>query len=153
MKTLGSLILLLSLVNPAAGQDSHIWGSLSQLKSGDRVRVSLAAGRALDGDFQNWTPEQITVGTVSTQKADVRKVERYRPGGSHRGKSAAIGAGIGFGGGLALGAAAGGCSQHDILCFSRGEAAVIVGAAGAVIGAAAGALIPRSSKTLIYATK
>ena len=153
MRFLGSLVLILSLVNPAAAQDSHNWGSLTQLKTGDRVRVSLAAGKPLVGEFQNWTPEQITVGTASTRKADVRKVERYRPGGSHRAKSAAIGAAIGFGGGLAIGAAAGGCSQYDIICFSRGEAAVIVGAVGAIIGAAAGALIPRSNKTLMYAAK
>ena len=150
MKLLTVWIAAFALVIPAAAQDWGSWESLAQLKTGDRVRVSLMAGKPVDGEFQNWDAERITIGTASTKKSDVRKVERYRPGGSHRGKSAAIGAAIGFGGGFVLGATVGGCRKSDFICFGRAPAGAAVGTVGAVIGGLAGALMPRGSKTVIY---
>ena len=46
------------------------------------------------------------VGTVTASRETVLKIERYRLGGWGRGKTAAVGALIGFGGGFAIGAAA-----------------------------------------------
>ena len=126
---------------------------MHQLKTSDKVRLTLTTGKPLVGEFQSWNPEQLTVGTVSTRKEEVRKVERYRKGESHRGEHAALGAVIGFGGGFAIGATSGGGCASFSLCISRGGAGVIVGAAGAVIGAMAGALIPGSNKQVIYAAK
>ncbi len=70
----------------------------------------------------------MTVGTVSAKKEEVLKVERYQQGGWGRGKTAAVGAAIGFGGGFAIGAAVGGNCQHAIgPCYSRGYVGAFAG--------------------------
>lgn len=134
-------------------QDRRDWQSLAQLQPGDKIRLSLKTGPVI-GVFQTWTPEQVTAGTLTARKDDVLKIERFRHGGGGRGKSAAIGALIGFGGGFAVGAGLTGCN-HDQFgpCISRGAGGAVVGAAGAVIGAGIGALLPHHTKDLIYSVK
>lgn len=152
-RSLLTLVLLCAVATAAVGQDRHDWQALGQLHSGDRIHVSLKGG-PLAGVFQNWTPEQVTAGTVTAKREDVLKIERYRPGGWGRGKKAAVGAVIGFGGGFAIGAAAGGCKQVSFgPCFGRGEVGAVVGAVGAVVGAGIGALLPTHSTELIYSAK
>ena len=150
------LILALLSAPPAAidAQDRHDWQSLAQLQAGDRIRLSLKTG-PVTGVFQTWTPEQVTAGTVIAKKDDVLKIERYRSGGSERGKKAAIGALIGLGGGFAIGAGAtGGCHQGQFgPCISRGLGGAIVGGAGALVGAGIGALLPARGMELIYSVK
>jgi hypothetical protein len=142
-----------AMATTAAGQNRHDWQALAQLRPGDRIHLSLKAGPQ-EGVFQNWTPEQVTAGTVTAKKEDVLTVERYRQGGWGRGKKAAVGAVIGFGGGFAIGAAAGGCKQVSFgPCFGRGEVGAVVGAVGALVGAGIGALLPAHSKELIYSAK
>jgi hypothetical protein len=138
------LMLLSALVAPAQGQDRHDWKSLSRLHPGDRVRVVLKSG-PVEGEFQNWTPEEATFGTVTAKREDVIKIERYRHGGS-RAKHAALGAMIGFAGGFAGGA------SHPFFNTPAQEGA-IVGGVGAVIGAIVGALLPAHSKEVIYSAK
>jgi hypothetical protein len=142
---------LICALGPAAkAQDRHDWQSLAQLHPGDDIRLSLKTGQ-VDGAFQNWTTQQITAGTVTARKEDVLEIDRYRRGGWGRGKSAAVGALIGFGGGFAIGAAVGGCHQGQFgPCISRGALGAGVGAAGALAGAGIGALIPHRRKELIY---
>src|ERR1019366_431136 len=150
-----SLILLFVFVFAAAaeGQDRRDWQPLAQLQAGDTIRLSLKAG-PVDGAFRNWTPQDVTVGTVTSRREDVLRIERYRKGGSGRGKSAAIGALIGLGGGFVLGAASTGNCQGEIpFCIPRGAAGVILGVVGAGIGAAIGALLPRHRTELIYSGK
>jgi len=140
-----SRVLLSCALSVAAyGQDRHDWQSLARLHSGDRVGLSLKTG-PVDGVFQNWTPEEVTVGTVVAKREDVRKLERYRHGGS-RAKHAAFGAMIGFAGGFAGGA------THPIFDTPAQQGA-LVGGAGAAIGAIIGALLPTRSKELIYSAK
>jgi hypothetical protein len=132
----------------AAAQDRHDWQSLAQLQAGEKVRLTLKTG-PVEGPFQNWTPQQVTAGTVIARREDVLKIERYRKGS--RGKTAAIGALIGFGGGFAIGAGAFSCNHTQIgICVTRGEGGALVGGVGAVVGAGIGALLPRHSKELIY---
>ena len=147
------MVALISALGSAAhGQDRHDWQSLGQLQAGDKIRLSLKTG-PVTGVFQNWTPQQVTAGTATAQKEDVVKIERYRQGGG-RGKRAAIGAVIGFGGGFAIGAGITGCHQGEIgPCVSRGVGGAAAGGAGAVIGAAIGALLPGHNKELIYSAK
>jgi hypothetical protein len=134
-------------------QDRHDWQSLAQLRPGDNIRLSLKTG-PVTGVFQAWTPEQVTAGTVTARKEDVVKIERYRPGTWGRGKTAAVGALIGFGVGFGVGAGLIGCNRDQLgICVSRGAGGAIVGAAGGVIGAAIGALIPHHTKDLIYSVK
>jgi hypothetical protein len=150
-----SLILLFVFVFAAAaeGQDRRDWQSLAQLQAGDTIRLSLKAG-PVEGAFRNWTPQDVTVGTVTARREDVLRIERYRKGGSGRGKSVAIGALIGLGTGFVLGAAStGNCSGELPFCISRGAAGAVLGVVGAGIGAAIGALLPRHGRTLIYSTK
>ena len=151
MRLIFVLSVSLALATAAGAQDRHNWDSLAQLKTGDQVRISLTTGAPVTGAFQSFTPENVTVAGVTTKKEDVRKVERYGQGGGSRGKHAAIGALIGFGGGFAIGAAAGGCNKNQIgPCISRGEFGGIVGAIGAVAGALVGALLPHHNKEVIY---
>jgi len=139
------LMLLSALVVAAHGQDRHDWQSLARLHAGDRVRVSLKTGPVI-GELQTWTPQGVTVGTVTAKREDVRKIERYRHGGS-RAKHAAFGALIGFGGGFAIGAAGRPC-----YCTTA-QAGAVVGGAGAVIGALVGAILPVHSRELIYSAR
>jgi hypothetical protein len=146
-------VLICALGTAAEAQDRRDWQSLAQLHTGDRIRLSLKTG-PVDAVFQTWTPQEVTAGTVTAKREDVLKIERYRQGGSGRGKTVAIGALIGFGGGFAIGAAAGGCHSGQFgPCFGRGTLGAAIGGAGAVVGAAVGALLPRSTKDLIYSAK
>jgi len=145
--------LMCALGTVVEGQDRRDWQSLAQLQTGDRIRLSLKTG-PVEGAFQNWTPQQVTAGTVTATKEDVLKIERYRQGGMGRGKHAAIGALIGFGGGFAIGAAVGGCNKNQFgPCFTRGQLGAVGGGVGLVIGAGIGALLPRHTKELIYSAK
>ena len=155
------ITLLLAFASVSQAQDRHNWDSLAQLKPGDRVRVSFTGRSPVTGGFQGFTPEQVTVATVSANKAEVAKVERYRPGGWNRGETAAVGAAIGFAGGFAIGFAVSGCKSSpsaglgSVGCIglSRGEASAIVGGVGAVAGALIGAALPHHHRELIYSAK
>jgi hypothetical protein len=148
------ILAALCSMNPAvSAQDRHDWQSLAQLHPGDNIRLSLKTG-PVTGAFQSWTPEQVTAGAVTAKKEDVLKIERYRPGAWGRGKTAAVGALIGFGAGFGVGAGLTGCDHNQFgPCISRAGGGAIVGAAGAIIGAGIGALIPRHTKDLIYSVK
>ena len=108
-----TLVALCLLASAAHGQDRHDWQSLARLHAGDRVRLSLKT-EPVEGVFQSWTPQQVTAGTVTAKREDVLQIERYRPGAWGRGKSAGVGALIGFGGGFAIGAAGGRLSPGPI---------------------------------------
>lgn len=154
LRTFLGLVLICAMGNSAAAQDRHDWQSLARLRPGDRIRLDLKAG-PVDGPFQSWTPQQVTAGTVTARREDVRRIERYHQGGWGRGQTIALGAVIGFGGGFAIGAvAAGHCGSRTFgPCFSRGEVGAVVGAAGLVVGALIGALVPRHKRELIYSAR
>ncbi len=145
MKT---LVVICILAAASQAQDQHDWQSLARLQAGDAIRLTLKTGPA-EGPFGGWTPQQVTAGTITAKKEDVLKVERYHR--RSRGKTAAIGALIGFGGGFAIGAGAFSCNHTQIgVCVTRGEGGAIVGGVGAVIGAGIGALLPGRHRELIY---
>jgi hypothetical protein len=141
-----------ALALAACGQELHDWQTAARLQAGDRVRLSLKTGH-VDGEFHSWTVQDLTVGTVTAKREDVRKIERYRHGGS-RGKHVAIGALIGFGGGFAIGASVtGGCTGDIGPCISRPLGGAVAGGAGAVVGVLIGAILPVQTKELIYSAK
>jgi len=153
MRSFLTLAFLCAFGAAANAQDRHDWQSLAQLQTGDRIRLSLKTG-PVEGAFRSWTPQQVTAGTLIARKEDVRKIERYRQGGWGRGRHAALGAAVGFGGGFAFGAAVGGCHPGEFFCFgSRGTWGAALGGAGALIGAGIGALLPAHRKDLIYSAK
>jgi hypothetical protein len=148
-----TLLLTGAFGRAAERQDRHDWQSLARLQAGDRIRLSLKTG-PVNGPFQNWTLQQVTAGRVTARREDVLKIERYRQGAWGRGKTAAVGALIGFGGGFAIGAAGGDNSRQGIGPYiSRGTLGAIVGGMGLVIGAGIGALLPRHTKELVYSAK
>ena len=152
MRSFITVVLLCVLGTASNGQDRGDWQSLAQLQPGDKIRLSMKTG-PVEGAFRNWTPQEVTAGTVTARREDVVKIERYRKGGWGRARNAALGAAIGFGGGAAIGAALGGCRQGQLCLVGRGTVAAAVGGVGLVVGAGVGALIPRHNKDLIYSAK
>jgi hypothetical protein len=75
MRSFHKLLLFCALAAIAHGQDQHDWQSLARLHAGDRVRVSLKTG-PVNGEFQNWTPQELTIGTITAKQEDVIKIER-----------------------------------------------------------------------------
>jgi hypothetical protein len=150
VRSFHKLWLLCALATAAVGQDQHDWQSLARLQSGDRVRVSLKTG-PVDGEFQSWTPQELTVGTVMAKREDVMKVERYRHSES-RAKHAAFGAMFGFAGGFAIGASVNLCNGGLGPCIKRPEGGAVAGGVGAAIGAIIGVLLPTHSKEVIYSS-
>jgi hypothetical protein len=150
MRSFHKLMLLGALVATAHGQDRHDWKSVSRLHPGDRVVVSLKAG-PMDGEFQSWTPQGMTVGTVMARREEVLKVELYRHGES-RAKHAAFGAMFGFAGGFTIGASVNLCNGGLGPCIKRPEGGAVAGAVGAAIGAIIGVLLPTHSKEVIYSS-
>lgn len=151
MDLFSKLTFCFLLAGAAYGQDFHDWQSGSRLHAGDRVRIVLSTG-PVNGEFQSWTPQNVTVGATTARREDVLKIERYRQGGS-RTKHTAIGALIGFGGGFAIGASVTGSSSGLGYLVKRPEGGAAVGAAGGIIGAAIGALLPVHSKEIIYSAR
>jgi hypothetical protein len=148
-----SPLLLLALACAVQAQDPHDWQSLTKLQTGDKIRLTLKTGSSTDA-FQSFTPDDLKAGTLTAKKDDILKIERLSHAGWSRGKKAALGAAIGFGGGFAVGAAATGCDHRQIgICISRGAGGAVVGAAGAIVGAGIGALLPTHGKELIYSAK
>jgi hypothetical protein len=87
------------LVRTAEAQDRRDWQSLAQLKTGDKIRLTLKTG-PVEGVFQGWTPQQVPAATVIAKKrgrAQDGAVPSRRQG---TGEHATIGALIGFGGGF-----------------------------------------------------
>src|SRR5262245_13785527 len=147
MHILLTLVFTCVLGTAVQAQDRQDWQSVAGLHAGDRIRLSLKTGR-MDGVFQSWTPDKVTIGTVTASKDDVVRMEKYRPGAWRRRKKVAVGAAVGFGGGFVLGVGAGGCnrSSFNFCFFSREEVGVLLGATGAIIGAGIGALLPSHTK-------
>jgi hypothetical protein len=146
-------LLILALVCTAQGQDRHDWQSLVKLQAGDRIRLTLKTGSSTEV-FQSFTAEDLKAGTLTPKKEDVLKIERFGHAGWGRGKKAALGAAIGFGGGFAVGAAVTGCDHQQFgPCLSRGAGGAVLGAVGALVGAGVGALLPVHGKELIYSAK
>jgi hypothetical protein len=140
--------LIMATLGLCTAQDRHDWKSVSGLNPGDKVQLSLKTGKSITGLFTNWTTDGVTVDTATVKREEVKEVYRFVKGGHL--KRAGIGALIGFGGGFAMGAAAGGCHPGEFLCIGRGKAGAIVGGAGLVVGAAIGALLPSHRKEAIY---
>jgi endonuclease YncB( thermonuclease family) len=155
------LFILISATPVAALQPSHDWQeSIVQLRPGDHLHLSLKTG-PVDGQFLSATPQDITVGSVTTPKEAVLKVQRYRLKADHptrrRVRNAAIGVAIGFGAGYAIGATSTRCTTpNEWFCGGKfsNDLGLIFGGGGLVIGAAVGALLPeRHPKETVYSLK
>jgi hypothetical protein len=58
-----AILLMFTLLLSA--QNRAVWQNLSQLQTGDRVKLSVKGRDPVTGPFQAWTPEQVTVGSTT----------------------------------------------------------------------------------------
>ena len=85
------LILALTLCLPLLGADS--WEVVKGLRPGDKVKVEDASGKEHKGSVSAVSDEAISLGTVSVERAKVKRVQLHSS--SRRARNIAIGAGIG----------------------------------------------------------
>ena len=155
MRSLITLLVSMAVSSGAANaQDRHDWQSLAHLKTGDHIRLSLKTG-PVDGVFQSWTAQDLTMGSTTTKREEVLRIERYRPGAKNgRLKHALIGALIGFGAGFGIGEGVGRCKTGQLCVVSGNEVGLVGAGIGTVAGAGIGALFPgRNAKETIYSVK
>jgi hypothetical protein len=131
------------------------WQAVGNVRPGDKVRVVLIRGEAIEGVFQSWSPGSVSIvsgraSMATLPAADVKEISLRRGGGRLR--AAGIGGGIGFGIGFVLGAAAAGTltDRNNPSLGARTEAGGRVGVVGAAIGAAIGALAGGARFQTIY---
>jgi hypothetical protein len=147
---LSAIILIMNLSVVRAGQSSDQrddWASVRALASGTRVEVALKEGKKVEGDLLSVSDTNLTLTRknqpVTINQSDIRSVKKLIPKSRKRstGKSALLGAAIGFGIGAGTGFAVG--SQED---FAMAETVAAFGLVGAGVGAVAGALKGSFSK-------
>lgn len=133
------------LPTTAAGQ--------APVAAGTRVRVSTPQGR-LVGSYVEHRGDAIVLAreeegrtrTVDVALADVSRVE-VSQGRGGRGKGAKIGALVGVGAAVVIGALAGeSCSGDEMLCFDHGTTGVMAGILTIPAGALIGLAIPPGEK-------
>jgi hypothetical protein len=129
--------LLLAAGLPAQKRDEHVWDNLRELKTGQKIEIVQMNLKSESGAFQQYAEEGITLrnakGEVAIAKDDVFRVSSLAK--SHRLRNTLIGAAIGAGAGVAVGALidSSGSESGEYLFTSLG---LLFGGGG---GAAAGA--------------
>ena len=153
MRRIGLCAAVVLASGAVLGATQSDWDSLRRLTPEDRIRVVTAADH-MEGRFEAWTAEAITVGAARIPREQVIRVERRKPGAWSRSKKAAFGALIGGGSGALLGAATtSSCSGSMPLCINRAEGAAVIGAIGLLGGALVGAALPAHPTEVIYSKR
>lgn len=135
-----AIAVLISLSQVSFAQTSD-WAVVSQLLSGQRVKVQTADGKSHVGKLQAVSEDAIRIGKdQSIQKGDVRHVLWWSPG--HHGRNALIGLGIGAGVGVAFGAT---CNEKNSF-VNKGECMAVLAPLFGGAGAGIGALLPSRGK-------
>jgi hypothetical protein len=130
------------------------WANVTRLTIGDDVRVSTANGKSFRGQLQSSTADSLIMTAANTQQtlARAQVVKIATKGKSHRARNTLIGAGIGAGAGLAIGAAGDHSCSND--CFiSQNFLKETVTPIGAVIGAIVGVAWPTGRWHDVYRSK
>lgn len=141
--------LLIFLTLPGFAQTSS-WENLGQLTPGQKIVVVQKDRKSWTGTFAGVSNEAVSLnareGSKAVARAEVMRVSRH---GGKRSRNALIGAAIGGGAGIAVGATVPGCKQNTFgFCLSKGVVAAVLGGTGAVVGAIVGVLIPGT--TVVY---
>lgn len=152
------------MVAPAlVAQAPADWDRVKQLVAGREIRVSLADGRKLRGEFRSATDDALMVETTKSQemlsRTMVTKVAVQ--GKSHRSRNALIGMGAGAAVGLIVGTIADRSPCQGIigpfnapLCLGPPNAGKeVLTPVGALVGVIAGALIPTRGWREVYPVK
>jgi hypothetical protein len=139
----GKLVCVFVLLMPAFAMPESpqgSWNNLSQLTSGQKVRIVLNGAKAYMGEFRSVNESGIVVrGAAGEQVFDRQNVRRVSTKGiSHRGRNALIGAAVAGG----IGAVGGGACDYREVIPCGGSGAAMIGAVSAGWGALVGALIP-----------
>ena len=158
-------ILLLILAPALVAQSRTNWDSVKQLVSGQQIRLSLADGRNLRGQFQSATDDAVMVAVLSDGRTAGSQETLSRTlvakasakGESRRLRHALIGFGIGAGGGLITGAILDKTNCHPNLilgCIGGPNfGKEIFTPFGALVGGVVGALIPAKGWHEVYRAK
>lgn len=141
MPTLAASPSLMQAAGPAAGSSG--WDQLKTLSPGQPIRVVLNDAKSYQGVFQSLSDDGITLrqpgGNQTLARRDVLRVSSK--GRKHRARNVLIGAAIGAGAGLAIGAALDRQSQGTFIQLHHWGIAVGT-PLGALLGAGGGALLP-----------
>jgi hypothetical protein len=146
------IALTLSLLQ-ARGEPAE-WGSLRRIPPEQHVRITIRGGEVMEGRFQGWSPDAITLRhhrqPRSLAYADVRRIDVQQKGS--RWKGAMWGAVIGFATLFTCGAASAGyiTDRNNPPVGTRIETGAGAGMLGAGVGAAIGALAGASRFVTIY---
>jgi len=145
-----ALILLVLLPGLGLAQtDKDSWDNLKQLRAGQKIEVVDMDLKSLRGEFVSVTDGGISLHAdgreTSVERESVLRVSAQQKG--RRLRNVAIGAGIGAGAGLILGARCASASEPgwEGPCYAIGS--LLVGGIGAGVGAA----MPTGQKTLYRA--
>ncbi|HEX7177667.1 MAG TPA: hypothetical protein VF240_20580 [Pyrinomonadaceae bacterium] len=145
-----ALTVALAGITPAAAQDATArtsdWRAVQALTAGERVVVKTTDDGRKTGRFDSANDLQLVItrdGRRVTYARDrVRLVQINR--GTSRGKGALLGAAIGGGGGLAIGAGVYDSADGEFI----GSIVPVIALVGAGIGAGIGALFGKGSKNV-----
>ncbi len=159
-KRIGYVAVLCTLLaltaDPLVGAvEKSDWGSLKQIALGQTIKVTVKHGASSQGDFQSATEDALVLrvagGDRSIARETVRQVSLKT--NSHRGKHALIGAAIGAGGGFGAGIAIDNdCSPNAIVCTGNYGKGILT-PVFALLGAGIGALLPAGGWHEIYRTR
>ena len=144
-----ALTVALAGVTPAAAQGTPTtgnWAAVQALTAGERVVVKTTDDGRKTGRFDSADDLQLVITRggrrVAYARDRVRLVQINR--GTSRGKGALLGAAIGGGGGLAIGAGVYDSADGEFI----GAIIPVIAVIGAGIGAGLGALIGKGSKNV-----
>jgi hypothetical protein len=162
MRTLKGLVVVLMLcvtVPLRAGERQAArasWDNLKSLTQGQEIRVVLNDAKSYQGEFRSWSDDGITLrqaaGAQTIARQDILRVSSGAQ--KHRMRNALIGAAVGAGAGLAIGAAGdhNSCSTKSGVfgpCFPNLGKEVFT-PLGALAGAVVGAVIPTGGWHDVY---
>lgn len=155
-KSLSALLIIALLsCTTLAGTKPDDWANVKKLKAGSRVVVQTKTGRVIKGEVRLVTDEKMfldatlpdgSVQDVTLDKSDV--VEVSRRGGRGTGINSLLGAAIGLGVGIAVGAGSDASHRGG---DDPGIGKLVFGLLGTTTGLAVGSAIPAKDKTIYVA--
>lgn len=141
------LAVLAPLVSAAPPKDKHDWGNLKQLAHDQQIQIVMSDAKSYRGEFQSFNEEAVVVrvatGIQTFPRKDVLRISTR--GKRHTRRNILVGTVVGFGIGVAAGAA---ICQTD---SCSGALPPMIGAGtGAPLGALAGYVMPTGGWHDVY---
>jgi hypothetical protein len=155
-KSLNALLMIALLsCTTLAGAKPDEWANVKKLKAGSRVTVETKTGRVIKGEVRLVTDETMfleaalpdgNVQDMAVDKSDVLEVRKR--GGRGAGVNSLLGAAIGLGVGVAVGAGSDAAHRGG---DDPGIGKLVFGLLGTTTGLAVGSAIPAKEKTIYVA--